>query len=135
MTTIQRVWRFKERIIEPKAIKCRKCGFISYPPKAACPRCGSREIEFIKLPRKGKIITFTVLRVPLRGFEDRVPLVIALVDLGGARVLTEIIDIKPDEVEVGMEVEAVIDRGAKTIDGATPYVIKFRPIERESSSD
>ncbi len=131
MTTIQRIWRFKERAIQPRATRCRKCGFVTYPPKAACPRCGSREVDNVVLPKKGRILTFTVLKVPLRGFESEVPLIIAMVELGGARMLTQIIDANPEEIRSGLEVEAVIDRGAKTLDGAIPYIIKFRPAKEE----
>ena len=127
MTTVQRIWRFKNRLIKLTASKCRKCGYVSYPPKKACPKCGSRDVSLVELPRKGKVLTYTVLNVPIKGFNG--PIIIALIKLGEATIMSEIIDVSPEDVNIGMEVEATIAPSARTLDGAIPYVVKFRPVK------
>jgi len=126
MTTIQRIWRFKDRLIKLMASKCNNCGFTAYPPKSACPRCGSKNLQMIELPRRGKVISYTILNVPIKGFEA--PLIIALIKLNDAIVMSEIINADPNNIKIGMEVEATIAPSARTLDGAIPYVVKFKPI-------
>jgi uncharacterized OB-fold protein len=61
--------------------KCKKCGKVSFPPRVVCPECYSDELEYIDLPKEGKVITFSeqARGVPL-GFEA--PLIHAWIDLG-----------------------------------------------------
>jgi uncharacterized OB-fold protein len=93
-----------------------------------CPVCGSRELREESLPREGEVLSYTIIRVPAKGFEDFTPLIIALIKLGDAKVLAEVVDVKPEEVSVGMRVVATVRRTAQTIDGGVPYVIKFKPL-------
>ncbi len=46
------------------------------------------------LPRTGKVVTFTVVRVPPAGFTEQTPLPIAVVELdNGVRVMVQIADV------------------------------------------
>jgi len=126
VTTIQRIWRFKDRLIKLTASKCKDCGFTTYPPKSACPKCGSKNVEILQLPRRGKVVSYTILNVPIKGFDA--PLIIALIKLNDVVVMSEIINVDPKDIKVGMEVEATIAPSARTLDGAIPYVVKFKPI-------
>ena len=128
MTTIQRVWRLKNTLLNLLASRCSVCGHVTYPPKMRCPACGSRELREESLPREGEVLSYTIIRVPAKGFEDFTPLIIALIKLGDAKVLAEVVDVKPEEVSVGMRVVATVRRTAQTIDGGVPYVIKFKPL-------
>jgi len=126
--TIQRVWRLQEKLIKLVGSECMDCGYVCYPPKAACPRCGSREVKKIQLPRVGKVLSYTVLKVPVEGFESKSPLIIALVELGKARIITQLTDVGANEIYVGMPVEATIRKSPQMIEGATHYIIKFKPV-------
>jgi len=128
LTTIQRVWRLKNTLLNLLASRCSVCGHVTYPPKMRCPVCGSRELREESLPREGEVLSYTIIRVPAKGFEDFTPLIIALIKLGDAKVLAEVVDVKPEEVSVGMRVAATVRRTAQTIDGGVPYVIKFKPL-------
>ncbi len=134
MTTIQRIWRLRNRLIRLSGTKCQDCGFVAYPPKAVCPKCGSRNLIEIELPREGEVLTYTMLNVPIKGFEQYAPLVIAIIKLGDAKVLAQLTDVKPEEVQEGMRVQATIRRTAPTLDGVVPYVVKFKPIRGEEAS-
>ncbi len=133
MTTIQRIWRLRNRLIRLSGTKCQDCGLVTYPPKAACPKCGSRNLIEIELPREGEVLTYTVLNIPIKGFEQYAPLIIAIIKLGEAKVLAQLTDVKPEEVRVGMRVQATIRRTAPTLDGVVPYVVKFKPIRGEEA--
>ena len=135
MLTIQRVWRLQEKLIKLVGTECTKCGYVCYPPKAACPHCGSREVRKIHLPRKGRVLSYTILNIPVEGFESKVPLILALVELGKARILTQLTDVEVGEVYIGMPVEATIRKSPQMIEGATHYIIKFKPVDKERLKD
>ncbi len=60
-------------------MKCKSCEAVTFPPKAVCSNCCSREYEFIQLSGKGTVKTFTVIRVPPEGFEGEY--VVGLVEM------------------------------------------------------
>ncbi len=106
MITPSRSWREFPQRYRLEASKCEECGKILYPPRVACPKCGCTSFEETVMPRDGKIVTFTIVRVPPAGFTEQTPLPIALVELeNGVRVMVQIADVAdPDDVEVGMPV-------------------------------
>jgi uncharacterized OB-fold protein len=91
--------------------KCKKCGHVAYPPRVLCPECYSEELEYIDLPKKGKVIVFTeqLRGVPL-GFEA--PLIHAWIDLGVnsplKRILSRIINCSAGQLKEGDEVQFVV---------------------------
>jgi uncharacterized OB-fold protein len=68
---------------------CEACGHVGGTPKAACPRCGSRDVTTVELPTTGEVYTETTVMVPPRGVEDR-GYQVALVTVGDARVMARI---------------------------------------------
>lgn len=92
--------------------KCKKCGHVAYPPRVICPECYSDELEYIDLPKKGKVIVFTeeVTGIPL-GFEPA-PLIHAWLDLGEnspvKRLLSRIINCPAGKLKEGDEVQLVV---------------------------
>jgi uncharacterized OB-fold protein len=88
---------------------CKDCGKNIFYPRKYCPDCWSSNLEWIESGGKGKIYTYTVT---LAGAEEKFaadyPYVLALVDMEeGIRVMTNIVDCKPEEVKIGMDVEVV----------------------------
>lgn len=86
---------------EPKGLSCSSCGYVSATPKAACVRCGSREVSVIDLPMTGSVYTKSTIEVaPAQqgsGYQ------IALVDLGDARMLGRIAEGKNVEIDDRVE--------------------------------
>lgn len=125
-----RIWR--ERIYRYRLVgrKCLRCGRIHYPPRPACPYCGSRELEEVELPRTGTLETYTVIYTVMDGFKEKAPLVIGIVKLdNGVRVLAPITDADLEELRTGMRVEAVLRRIRRDgSDGLIGYGISFRPL-------
>ena len=101
-----RVWREFPQRYRLEACKCAECGKILYPPRLICPQCGARDFQEVVLPRDGKVLTYTVIRVPPAGFTEQTPLPLALVELdSGVRLMVQIGDVEdPESVEIGMPV-------------------------------
>jgi len=116
-----RVWPFYENLKQGRltTTKCKDCGFVAYPPRVICPECYSENLEYIDLPKTGKVIIFTeeVKGVPL-GFQS--PLIHAVIDLGvdpARRLLTKIINCPAGSLKRGDEVQlAIFDVPALPID-------------------
>jgi len=123
-----RVWRSRVHRYRLIAGRCRSCGKVYYPPTDACPYCGSRDVDNMELPRVGRIISYSVIYATPFEDRNRSPVILGLIDLGVARLVTEIVDVKPEELKIGDRVEAVFRR--VSVDGTTGlivYGIKFRP--------
>ncbi len=106
MISPARSWREFPQRYRLEAAKCEDCEKVHYPPRVVCSGCGGSTFENIVLPRDGKVVTFTIVRVPPAGFTEQTPLPIALVELmEGVRVMVQIGDLAdPAELEIGMPV-------------------------------
>ncbi|WP_255168068.1 Zn-ribbon domain-containing OB-fold protein [Natrononativus amylolyticus] len=70
--------------------RCPDCGHETAAPKAACGRCGARDLETVSLPTEGTVYTETTVAVAPEGFDGGYR--VAVVDLGEARVLARLAD-------------------------------------------
>ncbi len=87
-------------------IRCRHCGELAVPPKEFCPACHHRAWEPVPLTGEGTISSFTVIRVPPRGYAAEAPYAVALVRLAeGVSLLGRIVDIPLDALRVGLPVK------------------------------
>lgn len=104
--------------------KCRDCGHFQWYPQPMCPKCQGMNIDWADVRPQGTIYTYTVVRRPfLPGFEDRLPIIIALVefdDAAGPRLVTNLIDCSEDDVEIGARVEVAFTQVTK--DATLPFV-------------
>jgi uncharacterized OB-fold protein len=105
------------------AQQCRDCGVMRHPPRPMCPLCRSLEIDVVTLAGRGTVYSYAILHYPQNPAFDY-PVLAALVDLDeGIRVVSNLIDVAPQDIHVGMRVEVCF---VPTIDnGAVPV---FRPI-------
>ena len=90
---------------------CSDCGRTRHPPGPVCPVCRSMASEWSELPGTGSVFTYTVVRQAfIPSLSDRIPYVVIAVELdgaGGARMVSNLIDIDPSDVAIGMPVEVV----------------------------
>ncbi len=87
-------------------IRCRQCGELAVPPKEFCPACHHRAWEPIPFTGEGTISSFTVIRVPPRGYAAEAPYAVALVRLAeGVSLLGRIVEIPLDSLRVGLPVK------------------------------
>lgn len=91
-----------------EAAKCKKCGKLFFPPRLVCAGCGSKEFDKTKLSETGTILSHTMIRVAPANFAMQVPYAIAIVESdNGVRVTTQVVDCKPEDLEIGKKVKFV----------------------------
>lgn len=85
--------------------RCASCQQLRHPPGPICPSCHSLEWDTIESAGKGTVHSFVVNHYPQVPSFDY-PLVVALIDLDeGTRFVSNLVDIEPADVVVGMPVE------------------------------
>ncbi|HWP43730.1 MAG TPA: Zn-ribbon domain-containing OB-fold protein [Blastocatellia bacterium] len=91
--------------------QCIECQRFRFYPRSVCPHCLSDRFEWRPASGRGKVYSFTVIhRAPAQAFRDRVPYVLALVELEeGVRMMTNIVECDPDTVRIGESVEVTFD--------------------------
>jgi uncharacterized protein len=106
MPTPSRYWREIPQRYRLEAAKCKKCGAISFPPRLICPGCKAREFETIILADKGKISTYTIIRVAPQPFVDQAPYAVGIVELDdGVRLTGQIVDFNFEDLKTGARVK------------------------------
>jgi len=85
---------------------CKPCDALFRFAHAWCPACWSQDLDFKVAGGRGRIETFTVVhQAPYEAFEDRIPYVIALIELEeGVRMMSNIVGCEPGDVEIGLPV-------------------------------
>jgi uncharacterized OB-fold protein len=86
--------------------QCEDCERFQYHYRGFCCHCWSSNVRDHPIDGTGEVWTFTVVeRNNSPGFRELVPYVVALVELPERiRVLTNVINVDPDAVEIGMPV-------------------------------
>lgn len=105
MTTPARIWREIPQRYRLEAGQCLKCGKIHFPPKLICDACKGREFKTVNLPFEGTIETFTIIRVPPTPFSDEAPYAVGIVNLGGVKITTQIVDTDLNSIKIGQKVK------------------------------
>ena len=84
--------------------KCSKCGNVSFPPQADCPKCMGNEYSWVDLGREATLVTFTYVQITPASFADNDPYVIAIGELhGGPKVLAWLEGVRPEDAKPGMK--------------------------------
>ena len=81
-----RLHRFYERLRDGKVstTRCRRDQELHWPPRTACPKCRSEELDWVDLPDRGHVYAFSaVLAGAPLGMETETPFAVGLVDLDG----------------------------------------------------
>ncbi len=90
----------ERRLVAPK---CSDCGRFRLPPTPFCPECQSTSMDWIELSGRATVYSFAVVhKFPGQPDLILVPAVVELPDAPGTRLVTNIIDIAPEEVRIGM---------------------------------
>ncbi len=100
--------------------KCSKCGNVSFPPQADCPKCMGSECTWVELPREATLVTFTYVQITPVSFADKDPYIIAIGELsGGLKVLAWLEGISPEKAKPGMKMRVE----ARTSKEGSPYYV------------
>lgn len=126
---VPRHWREIPKRYRLEAAKCSQCGYIAFPQRLICPECGAAEFEKIYLSGKGKLETYTIIRVAPEGFGDQVPYAIGMIELEeGVRLMGQITDCDPETLKIGDHLIAKFRRMREEGEsGVIMYGYKFVP--------
>jgi uncharacterized OB-fold protein/acyl dehydratase len=84
--------------------RCTSCGRLRHPPRPMCPNCQSLEWDTVTASGKGEVFSFIIPHYPQVPFFEY-PYVVAVIALEeGTRLISNVIDIDPGDVTVGMPV-------------------------------
>lgn len=103
---IGRTHEFWDSLKEGKFVstKCSKCGNVSFPPQADCPRCMSGEFSWVDVGREATLVTFTYVQITPASFADNDPYIIAIGELkDGLKVLAWLEGVQPEAAKPGMK--------------------------------
>lgn len=103
--------------------RCDACSAVFWYPRGLCPQCGSLSVSYVEASGRGRIYSWTWNTRGDGDFRDVGPYALAYVELDeGPRVLTNIVDVQPEELAVDLAVTvAFADTGEGTA------LIRFRP--------
>ncbi|MFC7157114.1 Zn-ribbon domain-containing OB-fold protein [Halomarina halobia] len=106
--------------------ECEDCGLVYYYPRLVCPDCLSGDVGWIEAAGTGDLYSYTVTDRAPGWPEEALPLIYAYVELDeGPRVITDIVDCDPTDLEIGQRVEV---RFVPTDDEAIAIPV-FAPVE------
>ena len=100
-----RVWRERRQRYLNEAAKCKGCGKMHFPPRLVCDECHGRSFETQKMCETGKVLSYSVIRVPPPAFAQEVPYVVAVLEMDDStRLMAQVADVAPEEMKMGMKV-------------------------------
>jgi len=108
--------------------RCSETGKVFVPPLVASPETLAPMTEFIEVADRGVVTTFCIVNIPVIGRSLEIPYVAASVALDGAdlSIFALIQEVRPDEVRMGMRVEAVWKPDGER-QGDHEDILYFRP--------
>lgn len=117
---------FWEAALEGRLVlqKCGACGAERHPPAPCCSKCGSHDVRTREVDGTGVVYTYTVVHQKfIPGMPE--PYVVASIELDGTdgvRIVSNVVDVDPAEVQVGMAVEVFFEEMSDEL-----KVPRFRP--------
>ena len=105
---------------------CPNCDRTYVPAAVFCERCLAKLDDWVDVGTSGEVITFTFLFVNLDGSPRDKPEIIAFVSFGDGGLVQRLSEINPDQVEIGMLVEAVFKPASERI-GSILDIDYFKP--------
>src|SRR3954447_21111641 len=110
---------------ELRIVNCTACGHKFLPAADRCPKCLSKDLEWVEASGRGKVWSWVVFHQRyFAAFEADLPYNVAYVELEeGPRLMTNLVDCDAADIRCDMAVEAVFD-------DVTPEITlpKFRPL-------
>lgn len=110
--------------------RCSSCGKVFFPKRAICPNCFTdNTLTEFELGSRGKIHTYTIVHYPSPAGVEA-PYAYGYVDLpeSNIRVFSLFAESDPEKLEIGMNVELVIEKIRTDKDGTEIIGYKFKPV-------
>jgi len=111
------------------ARQCNECGDISFPPFRYCLRCtGGKETVERVLSNDGILASYTIARQVMPGFNpDYILANVRLKDDPSLVLVAQLTDVKPEDVEIDMELTMVPKIIKTLMNGEKVVSYCFRP--------
>ncbi len=105
--------------------ECSACGHRRWPIGPACTECLSADFTWVQLPGTGEVMSWIVYHQSFNAaWAPELPYNVALIKVDGAHtMISNLVGIPLEEIEVGLSVRVVFDDVA---DGVS--IPKFRPV-------
>ena len=91
---------------------CSTCRRFFHPPAPICPFCGSLDVAPQATSGRGRIATYTINHQAWKP-DLATPYVVAIVELDdqpGLRLLSNVVELVPDQVRIGMPVHVTFEQ-------------------------
>jgi len=105
---------------------CPKCEITYVPGRVFCERCLSELDEWVDVGTQGEVHTYTLLYVDHDGNPLEHPRLVAFIRLGDGGLIHNLGEVEPEEIFIGMPVEAVFKPQAER-QGSILDIAYFRP--------
>jgi len=102
--------------------KCKKCNQKYLPPRAHC-KCGSTDLEWIDVPNKGRIRSYTIVSFAPESMSRYAPYIVGVAEVeGGMSLMGQLTGVTPSTLKVGLPVQIVAHQP-----DTDRIVYKFKP--------
>jgi uncharacterized OB-fold protein len=104
-------------------LHCNACQTFIHPPGPICPRCLSRDLSPQAVSGRGTVETFSVnYQQWIPGSDTYILAWVSIAEQPDIRLTTNLIDVEPDDVQIGMAVEVAFEHADDV------YLPLFRPV-------
>jgi len=111
--------------------QCKSCNIAYVPPRIYCEKCFAElsEKSLIDVGLRGRVKTFTVARIGKSGQKLAKPEIFAVIEFGPniTGFLHKLGEVKPEQVKINMEVEAVL-KPKRERQGKITDIAYFKPL-------
>lgn len=111
---------------------CADCGKPRHPPGPVCPYCSSFKVKWVEVEGVAVLYTYTVIHhASHEAVAGNLPYVVGVVtfpDLPGVRMVTNVTNIKPSLVHIGMRLRLWWDEVGEGL-----WIPRFSPVDKISA--
>ena len=97
-------------------LRCQKCGTWVHYPKPSCWNCASDDLKPEQVSGRGTVYSYTVTHQDVPGY--KAPFAVVIVELeeqAGLRMVSNVINVPPEDVRIGMPVEVTFQPVAEDV--------------------
>lgn len=97
-------------------LRCQTCKTWVHYPKPSCWNCSSMDLKPEEVSGRGTVYSYTVTHQDVPGYTA--PFAVVIVELeeqAGLRMVSNVVDVPPDDVRIGMPVEVTFQPVAEDV--------------------
>ncbi|HLW15938.1 MAG TPA: Zn-ribbon domain-containing OB-fold protein [Actinomycetota bacterium] len=97
-------------------LRCQSCKTWVHYPKPSCWNCSSGDLKPEEVSGRGTVYSYTVTHQDVPGYTA--PFAVVIVELeeqAGLRMVSNVVDVPPDDVRIGMPVEVTFQPVAEDV--------------------